>query len=69
MASKTSTIKCGNCEYWTGKREPIFDRYDVPKNSIIDKIGNCEKEGSRFCGQSRKQGASCKCFSKWTELF
>lgn len=69
MISRTDIMKCGNCEYWTGQREPIFDRKGIPKNSITDKTGNCEKEGSRFCGKAREQNLKCKSFSKWTELF
>lgn len=69
MASNTDTIKCGTCEYWTGQREPVFDRKGQPKVKIIDRIGNCEKEGSRFCGQTREQQLHCKYYSKWPELF
>ena len=69
MISKTDIKKCGNCEYWTGMREPIFDRAGIPKNNIIDRMGDCTNENSRnFCGKSREQLRSCKNFSKWTEL-
>ena len=69
MKTSTETVKCGNCDYWTGAREPVFDGKGQPKVDIKDAVGNCEKEGSRFCGQKRNKGAKCKCFSKWTELF
>lgn len=69
MKTSTETVKCGNCQYWTGAREPVFDVKGIPKVDITDDVGNCENEGSRFCGQMRKKSASCKDFSKWTELF
>lgn len=69
MKTNTETVKCGNCQYWTGAREPVFDAKGIPKVDITDDVGNCENEGSRFCRQMRKKSASCKDFSKWTELF
>ena len=69
MISKTDIIKCRTCEYWTGCREPIFDAKGNPKVRIDDSRGDCQKQESRFCDQSRKQDQKCKCFSKWTELF
>lgn len=69
LISKTDVIKCGTCEYWTGERKPIFDRHDMPKVNIIDGIGDCENQESRFCGQPRPQGLKCKAFTKWPELF
>jgi len=69
MIGKTDTRKCGTCEYWTGKREPIFDKNGKPKIHIDDDTGSCEKYDSRFHEQSRRQELSCKYYSKWTELF
>jgi len=69
MKTSTDTEKCGNCQYWTGAREPVFNARGEPKVNIIDDYGNCEKEGCRFCDQRRKKSARCKHFTKWTELF
>lgn len=69
MKTSTETEKCGNCQYWTGAREPVFDAKGTPKVNITDDYGDCEKVGARFYGQSRKKSAKCKYFSKWTELF
>ena len=69
MKTSTETVKCGTCQYWTGDREPVFDAKGQPKIDIRDEFGNCEKVGSRFCGQKRKKSLKCKHFSKWTELF
>ena len=69
MKTSTETVKCGNCQHWTGDREPVFDARGEPKVEIKDDFGSCEKEGSRFCGQNRKKSAKCQHFSKWTELF
>lgn len=69
MASNTDTVKCGNCQYWTGSRNPVFAKNGTPKVDIIDTQGKSENEYSRrFCGKPRKQSLSCKHFSKWTEL-
>ena len=69
MKTRTDVEKCGNCEYWTGSRKPVFDAHDLPKIEIYDEYGNCENEQSRFCGNSRKKGMKCKYFFKWTDLF
>ena len=69
MISKTSIVKCGTCQYWTGNRNPVFDKNGNPKVDIIDKEGVCENENCRkFCGKIRRQDLSCQHFSKWTEL-
>ena len=68
MAHKTDRIMCGTCEFWTGKRQPIFDRQGKPKIDIVDLLGQCENEQSKFCNQSKKKDNCCVRFSKWTEL-
>ena len=68
MRSKTTTEKCGTCQFWTGERLPVFDSYGTPKVDIIDNVGQCENVASKFCDNPRKQTAKCKHFSKWTEL-
>ena len=68
MISKTDRIMCGTCAFWTGKREPIFDKNGVPKVRIDDRFGECENEASRQCGETRKCSAYCGKFSKWTEI-
>ena len=69
MISKTNIVKCGTCEYWTGKREPVFDAKGSPKVRIDDFFGECQKQESRFCDQKRDQKLKCMHYSKWTELF
>ena len=69
MKTSTETEKCGNCQYWTGAREPVFNAKGRPMVEIRDDYGECEKEGSRFCGERRLKSLKCKHFSKWTELF
>lgn len=69
MKTSVDVVKCGNCQYWTGAREPVFDAKDRPKVEIRDLEGNCENQNSRFCDKTRKKGQSCIHFSKWTELF
>lgn len=69
MKTSTETVKCGNCQFWTGAREPVFDAKGIPKVEISDRTGNCENESSRFNGSTRNKGARCIKFSKWTELF
>lgn len=69
MRSKTSTIKCATCEFWTGKRDPVFDARGTPVIDIFDTYGECQNVNSRFCDAKREQKAKCKHFSKWTELF
>ena len=39
MRSKTSRVICGTCQYWTGKREPVFDGNGNPKVDIFDEFG------------------------------
>lgn len=68
MLSKTDRVICGTCEYWTGSREPVFDKNGVPKIRIDDKIGECCKVGSKFTDQERKKDLKCKMYSKWTEI-
>jgi len=69
LISKTSIVKCVTCQYWTGKRDAVFDKKGIPKIDIVDLIGECENENyKRFCGTKRSQKGSCKHFSKWTEL-
>lgn len=69
MISKTERIICGTCEYWTGNRNPVFDKKGNPKVDIADETGQCENVMSRQYEKSRKRDASCVHFSKWTELF
>ena len=69
MRSNTNTEKCGTCQYWTGRRNPVFDKNGNPKVDIIDRVGNCENENyKRFCGTRRTQNSKCIHFSKWTEI-
>lgn len=69
MVSRTDVVKCGTCEYWIGKREPVFDAKGNPKVRIDDACGECQKQESRFCDQKREQHLKCMYYSKWTELF
>ena len=69
MLSKTDRKICGTCQFWTGKRDPVFDRKGVPKIDISDTRGNCENCSSRFFDTSRARDAQCVKYSKWTELF
>lgn len=69
MRSKTTTMKCGTCEYWTGKRKPVFNEKSIPMVDVIDTFGECQNTDSRFCDQKRGQGVKCVHYSKWTELF
>ena len=68
MISKTDREICGNCEYWTGERAPIFDRNGIPKNDIKIINGDCANPMSKFCDMRRTRNLNCKHFSKWTEL-
>ena len=68
MRRSTNREICGNCEYWNGEREPVFDKNGIPKNNIITKRGICMKIGSKFTDQLRVEDLSCKFFSKWTEI-
>ena len=68
MRSKTDREMCGTCEYWTGKRNPVFDKNGKPKIDILDEIGSCECYVSSMEGLPRRRDLKCKCFSKWTEI-
>jgi len=68
MQSKTDRKICGTCEYWSGNREPIFDKKGIPKINIIDANALCCKTNCRFTDQIRKNNLNCKMYSKWTEL-
>ncbi len=59
---------CATCEYWTGKRIPVFDVNGNPKLNIFDKEGNCENVNSRFLDTVRNLDRNCNNYSKWTEL-
>ena len=60
MKSKTSTIKCATCEFWTGNREPVFDASGTPKIDIIDTYGDCHNVIAVFAitEENRKQSAN-----------
>lgn len=68
MISKTDRTICGCCDFWTGDRNPVFDKNGKPKVSINDEIGSCQNTRSKFIDQSRRKDLKCKFFSKWTEL-
>ena len=68
MQSKTDRKICGTCAFWTGNREPVFDKKGVPKVNIYDRSALCIKPGHRFTDQSRDLQANCGRYSKWTEL-
>lgn len=68
MISKTDRMICGTCAFWTGSREPIFDKKGTPKVRIDDRFGSCENEASRKCGETRNHSSKCGKFSKWTEV-
>ena len=68
MKTNPNVIKCGNCHYWTGLREPVLDNHGQEKVVIHDDTGECERSESKFFGQDRKKNAKCKEFYKWTEL-
>lgn len=68
MQSKTDRVMCGNCEFWTGLRQPIFSQNGVPKINVIDTIGYCECPIGNFESQRRDRDKKCKNFSKWTEI-
>ena len=68
MQSKTDRRMCGTCEYWTGKREPVFDRKGNPKINIYDKRAICNKQDYRFADQNREYQHGCCRYSKWTEI-
>lgn len=68
MRSKTEREICGTCEYWTGERDPVFDKKGIPKIDIIDQNGICENVHSNFLDRPRKCDAKCVRYSKWTEI-
>lgn len=68
MISKTDRMICGTCEYWTGDREPVFDKNGTPKISIIDIGGVCQNGKSKLCGMTRSCENKCIRYSKWTEI-
>lgn len=68
MRSKTDRVICGTCEYWTGKRAPVFDKNGGPKVDIFDARGDCMNVNSRFDGKPRQRVSSCCKHSKWTEI-
>ena len=68
VISKTSRQICGTCQYWTGAREPVFDRMGEPKVDIVDLEGECQNIQCKFVDQKRKSQLKCKHYSKWTEI-
>lgn len=68
MQSKTDRKICGTCQYWSGKREPVFDKESMPKVNIYDKLGICNKQGHRFTDENRRCDLCCGRYSKWTEI-
>ena len=68
MKSKTDRAICGTCEYWTGGREPTFDKNGTPKIDICDRTGFCQNQNSRFVDQIRQKDKNCIHYSKWTEI-
>ncbi len=68
MQSKTDRMICGTCEYWTGDREPVFDKNGTPKINIYDNYGICCKVDCNFTDKERKKDAYCMKYSKWTEI-
>ena len=67
MRSKTDRVICGTCQYWTGKREPVFASKGIPKIDIFDDYGLCEHPHVAE-GQSRRKDLKCVRHSKWTEI-
>ena len=68
MRSRTDRTICGTCEFWTGNRQPVFDKNGNPKIDIIDDSGFCQNVNSNFLDTIRKCGYKCCGFSKWTEI-
>ena len=66
--SKTSVVKCGTCEYWTGERTPAFGKNSEAIVIIQDEYGECQCEYCAHTGAKRKESNRCKSHSKWTEL-
>ena len=67
MRSKTDRVICGTCEYWTGERNPVFDRQGKPKVDILDEIAFCQHPYFETPREKRKD-QKCAHHSKWTEL-
>lgn len=67
MRSKTDRVICGTCEYWTGERNPVFDRQGKPKVDILDEIAFCQHPSFETPREKRKD-QKCVHHSKWTEL-
>ena len=68
MQSKTDRKICGTCEYWAGKREPVFDQHGRPKINIIDRYAVCNRQDYRFADENRKCDLKCGKYTKWTEI-
>lgn len=68
MQSKTERKICGTCEYWTGNREPVFDKKGIPKVNIYDKRAICAKQGHRFSDSNRERDLCCGRYTKWSEI-
>lgn len=68
MQSKTDRKMCGTCEYWSGSREPVFDRKGNPKVNIQEKHAVCNKQDHRFANENRWYDNCCGRYSKWTEI-
>lgn len=68
MQSKPDRQMCGTCEYWTGKREPAFDRQGKPKVNIHDMHAKCSKQNHRFTDENRWRDQCCIRYCKWTEI-
>ena len=68
MQCKTDRKICGTCDYWSGNREPVFDKNGNPKLNILDRSGICNKANHRFEDQPRDYQRCCGRYSKWTEI-
>ena len=68
MQSETDRKICGTCEYWSGNREPVYDKNSRPKINIYDKHAMRNKQGHRFTDTSRECQLCCGRYSKWTEI-
>ena len=53
MQSITDRKMCDTCEYWSGKREPVFDRHAI-----------CNKQDYRFADENRGCQQCCTRYSK-----
>lgn len=67
MRSKTDRVMCGTCQYWTGQREPVFDKNGNPKVDIFDEYGACEHPHVPIEAK-RRRDLRCVRHSKWTEI-